>query len=102
MAGLREELRGRLRDRFVSARNSGDLPANADPDALARFVIVMGWGVAVEAQSGASREDLLQTIAVALAAWPTTGGDAGSSRKRQAALRPPPLASAPPSPPRKR
>lgn len=38
--------------------------------ALARFVGVMAWEMAVEAQSGAGGEDLHRTIAVALAAWP--------------------------------
>jgi hypothetical protein len=83
MAGLREEMRVRLRDRFARARDSGDLPANADPDALARLVLVIGWGMAVEAQSGASRQDLHRTIAAALAAWPTTNGEVGSNRKRK-------------------
>ncbi len=70
-------------DRFARARDSGDLPANADPDALARLVLVIGWGMAVEAQSGASRQDLHRTIAAALAAWPTTNGEVGSNRKRK-------------------
>jgi hypothetical protein len=83
MAGLREEMRVRLRDRFAVARDSGDLPANADLDALARLVLVIGWGMAIEAQSGASREDLHRTISVALAAWPTTKGDARNDRKRK-------------------
>jgi AcrR family transcriptional regulator len=83
MAGLREEMRVRLRARFARARDSGDLPANADPDALARLVLVIGWGMAVEAQSGASRQDLHRTIAAALAAWPTTNGEVGSNRKRK-------------------
>ena len=39
--------------------------------ALARYIAVIAWGVAVEAQSGAKRKDLYSTIAVGLAAWPS-------------------------------
>jgi hypothetical protein len=70
LAELRIEQRRRLRDRFASARESGDLPANADPDALARFVVVVGWGMAVEAQSGATQEQILRMLSVALEAFP--------------------------------
>jgi hypothetical protein len=31
-------------------RSSGALPADADPDALARYVLTLAWGMAVEAQ----------------------------------------------------
>jgi hypothetical protein len=58
MAGLRQEMRVGLRDRFARARDSGDLPANADLDALARLVLVIAWGMAIEAKSGARREHL--------------------------------------------
>ena len=44
---------------------------NADPDALARYIAVTAWGLAVEAQSGAKRKDLYSAIAVGLAAWPS-------------------------------
>jgi AcrR family transcriptional regulator len=71
MAVLRAERRARLRKRFEQARASGDLPADADPDELARFIMVIGWGMAVDAQSGAARADLQRTAARALEAWPS-------------------------------
>jgi AcrR family transcriptional regulator len=83
MSGLREGMRVRLRNRFARAREIGDLPANTDPEALARLVLVIGWGMAVEAQSGASREDLHRTIAAALAAWPTNRRPRGQRQKRK-------------------
>jgi AcrR family transcriptional regulator len=70
LAELRERMRTRLRDRFAYAKGARDLPADADPDALARLVTVIAWGMAVEAQSGAGREDLHKTVALALARWP--------------------------------
>ena len=48
----------------------GDLPADADPDTLARYVLTVGSGMAVEAQSGASREDLYRTVKLALKSLP--------------------------------
>jgi hypothetical protein len=41
-----------------------------DADSLARLVLVIASGMAVEAQSGASRKELHRTIALALPAWP--------------------------------
>jgi len=60
----------RLRKRIAKARGTTDLPANADPDVLARYIAVIAWGLAVEAQSGAKRKDLYSAIAAGLAALP--------------------------------
>ena len=69
LAELREQTRKRFRDRFAEARGGG-LPARMDADALARLVMVTAWGLAVEAQSGATRKELRRTIALALPASP--------------------------------
>ena len=70
LANLRGELTVRLRKRFAKGRGTGELPIHADPDALARYIAVTAWGLAVEAQSGAKRKDLYSAITVGLAAWP--------------------------------
>ncbi len=70
LAKLRGELIVRLRKRIAKARGTTDLPVNADPDVLARYIAVIAWGLAVEAQSGAKRKDLYSAIAAGLAAWP--------------------------------
>jgi AcrR family transcriptional regulator len=70
LARLREARRERLRHRLQDAQNRGDLPADANPNELARFLMVVGWGMAFDAQSGASRADLYQTVTRALKAWP--------------------------------
>jgi len=59
-----------LRDRFERAKAEGDLPADADPDALARYTMTVAQGMAVQATSGASREALLAVAEMALQAWP--------------------------------
>ncbi len=74
LAELREQLRKRLRDRFAEARGGEGFPAGMDADSLARLVLIVAWGMAVEAQSGASRKDLRRTIALALPAWPDISG----------------------------
>ena len=72
LAKLRGELTVRLRKRFAQARGTHELPINADPEALARYIAIVAWGLAVEAQSGAKRKELYSAIAVSLAAWPST------------------------------
>lgn len=70
LAKLRGELVVRLRKRIAKARGTVDLPVNADPDVLARYIAVIAWGLAVEAQSGAKRKELYSAIAAGLAALP--------------------------------
>lgn len=60
-----------LRRRFERATAEGDLPADADPADLARYVAAVIYGMAVLAAGGASREDLRRVAEVALAAWPS-------------------------------
>ncbi|MET8162539.1 TetR/AcrR family transcriptional regulator [Sphaerisporangium sp. NPDC005289] len=61
-----------LRARFERARDEGDLPADSDPADLARFVHAVTDGIAVQAASGAGREDLLRVAEIALRAWPSS------------------------------
>ena len=59
-----------LRTRFQRAITEGDLPVNADVDALAHFVQTVNFGLTVQASTGATRKELLRVVAVALQAWP--------------------------------
>jgi AcrR family transcriptional regulator len=70
LAERRKASRIALRTSFKRFEASGALPADADPDALARYVLTIAWGMAVEAQSGASRDDLYRTVKLALTSWP--------------------------------
>ena len=60
-----------MRQRFARARSEGDLPADANPADLARYIVTMFQGMAVQAASGASRKDLRRIVETALRAWPT-------------------------------
>jgi AcrR family transcriptional regulator len=59
-----------LRERLERAKSTGDLPADADPADLARYVAVVIYGMAVQAAGGGSRDDLHRIVEIALRAWP--------------------------------
>ncbi|MER6141360.1 TetR/AcrR family transcriptional regulator [Streptomyces sparsogenes] len=71
LAEWREQGEKQVRERFEAARADGDLPPDADPAALARYVFTVAYGVAVQAASGVPREHLRETVELALRAWPS-------------------------------
>ncbi|GGO53879.1 TetR/AcrR family transcriptional regulator [Streptomyces lasiicapitis] len=60
----------RLRQRFQEAVDDGDLPPQADPALLARYVTTLAFGIAVQAASDVSRTELQATADAALRNWP--------------------------------
>ena len=60
----------RIRDRLKRAKKDGDLSADADPAALARYLATVIEGMAVQAASGASRKELERVAETALRAFP--------------------------------
>jgi AcrR family transcriptional regulator len=59
-----------VRQRLQRARAEGDLPRDAKPADLARYVVTVIQGIAVQAASGAARLELRRVIQTALRAWP--------------------------------
>jgi AcrR family transcriptional regulator len=59
-----------LRDRLSTARQQGELPADADPAALAGYFAVVIQGMSQRARDGADAAELAQIAELALAAWP--------------------------------
>ena len=59
-----------IRRRFERAVAEGDLPADADAEGLAQYLITVLRGMAVQAAGGANREQLESTAIIALRAWP--------------------------------
>jgi AcrR family transcriptional regulator len=59
-----------IRKRFEQALADGDRQADSDPADLARFVVTVIRGMAVQAAGGASRKDLRRVAEMALRAWP--------------------------------
>ncbi|MGN9784983.1 TetR/AcrR family transcriptional regulator [Nonomuraea sp. ZG12] len=70
LVAWRDEGRSRLRDRFQQAVDEGDLPPDADPGLLARYVMTMANGIAVQAAGGTGRDELQQVVDAALRNWP--------------------------------
>ena len=59
-----------VRLRLKRAQAEGDLPRDANPADLARYVVTVIQGIAVQAASGAARPELRRVIQTALRAWP--------------------------------
>jgi AcrR family transcriptional regulator len=59
-----------LAERLARARDEGDLPASADPVALASYVMTVVHGMSVQAASGAGRDALHGVVRTALRAIP--------------------------------
>jgi AcrR family transcriptional regulator len=59
-----------IRERFERAMSDGDLPVDSHPADLARYVVAVLHGIAVQAASGASRAELQRVAEMALRAWP--------------------------------
>lgn len=59
-----------LRQRFDQARADGDLPAALEPEELARYIMTLVQGMAVQAKAGASLAQLERVSALALRIWP--------------------------------
>ena len=70
LTAQRQRFEGALRQRFEQARADGDLAADTDPAALARFVATVHQGISVQAASGARQEELMAVVELALRNWP--------------------------------
>jgi len=60
-----------LRQRLKRAIVEGDLPPDANPASLARYIAIIIQGMSVQAASGASRSQLRGIIDIALESWPS-------------------------------
>jgi len=70
LAEFRAAGRERVRERVERAKAEGDLPATANPETLAAFVMTLTQGIAIQAKAGVSRELLERVAEQALASWP--------------------------------
>ncbi len=59
-----------LVEKLEWAKATGELPADSNPQALARFYNAMIQGMSVQAIDGATAADLTEFVEIALAAWP--------------------------------
>ena len=75
LAALRRGIETMLRDRIARAVRTGEMPADADADALAGHVMAVIQGLSTLARDGASREKLMRVASAAMAAWPAANPD---------------------------
>ena len=71
LSGWRIDAGDQLEARFRRAAEEGDLPRDADPGRLARYVMTTAFGIAVQAANGLGPDMLDEVIDTALLAWPT-------------------------------
>jgi AcrR family transcriptional regulator len=71
MTAIRDGGIAQVRDRLQRARRDGDLPADADIEALTLYLVSVMNGISVQASGGRSREALNSVVDLALTAWPT-------------------------------
>ena len=60
-----------LIERFDRAKQEGDLPAHVDTEGLTRVLIAILQGISVQANQGASREELEKLVETAMSLWPS-------------------------------
>lgn len=82
---IREEVIARRRsshkaliERFEQAKRDGDLPAGADIDGLTGYLFAVMQGMAIQAGSGASRDDLERVLETSLKMWPCGDSNAAA------------------------
>jgi AcrR family transcriptional regulator len=69
LAAHRAQTEDQLRERFLRAREDGDLADDSDPAALARYMSAVIAGIGVLASAGATREQLREVAIVAVKAF---------------------------------
>jgi AcrR family transcriptional regulator len=73
-----------LRQRLKRAKNDGDLPPEANPANLARYVVTLIHGMSVQAAGGTTRKELNRVVEIALQSWPSPR----KTHKKQLGTRP--------------
>jgi AcrR family transcriptional regulator len=71
VAAAREWMVAALEQRIAAGKAKREIPRDADPATLARYVAAVIEGMSVQARDGADEATLLAIAEVALAAWPS-------------------------------
>jgi hypothetical protein len=70
---------GIIRDRLKRAKAEEDLPPDANPADLARYLSIVIYGITIQAAGGATRKELRSAAELALRSWPR----APNTKRRQ-------------------
>ncbi len=71
LISYRKNYENSLRQRFELAKAQGDLSQHVDAEELAKYIATIHQGLSVQATSGASKDELMAVIEIALKNWPT-------------------------------
>ncbi len=71
LADYRAASEAKFRERLIRAQKEGELPKDADPADLARYIYTIVQGIAVQSAGGANRDELKRVIDMAMRAWPS-------------------------------
>jgi AcrR family transcriptional regulator len=70
-AEVRNDAVARITERLQRAVEEGDLPADADAGVLARYLMTVSNGIAVQASGGVDADELHRVADAALVIWPS-------------------------------
>ncbi len=72
LIAYRKSFEEKFAARFDLAKAQGDLPQQVDSKQLAKYIATLHQGMSVQATSGATREELLAVVEMALKNWPAS------------------------------
>lgn len=70
LIAYRKNYEDALRQRFELAQTQGDLPSHMNASDLAKYIATLHQGMSIQATSGATIEELMTVVQVALKSWP--------------------------------
>lgn len=70
LMAYRKHFEAGFAERFEQAKVDGDLPQQVDSKQLAKYIATLHQGMSVQSSSGATREELLAVVEIALRNWP--------------------------------
>ena len=70
LISYRASIEENFKRRFDIAKASGDLPEVTNTSALAKYVATVHQGISVQASSGASKDQLMAVVDIAMQSWP--------------------------------
>jgi len=70
LISYRASIEENFKKRFELAKASGDLPQDTNTSVLAKYVATVHQGISVQASSGASKDELMGVVDMAMQSWP--------------------------------
>ncbi len=75
LIAYRGNLEESIKKRFDLAKDNRDLPEDTNTSALAKYITTIHQGISVQASSGASKDELIDMIEIAMLNWPANANN---------------------------